>query len=288
MLNQKVKARIWFLVTSLAILIIFFLIGTAVFKNGMLSVEDGILNVNPYRINPSITTTEIILSPMPDENVCYRAKPYNNLPEFNRVISIIIQRFEQNAVTYGVAKADPFIEALKSVNNCLDIRYADLTKENADGFFLFDPNSSVNDLKIIVDNSYINYDDLLTATLLIHELQHAEEFVNFKTTGFENTCVDKEINAFMREAILLGSFNLEEKKSISQRIANNPNANSAYRSLAYLTGDLSKNALKRCNINPYSSSLKDQEAVCYLREQQNLLREMITNNVFYQKQCATN
>ena len=216
---------------------------------------------------------------------CTRTSQYNNLPEFKRAISLILQRFDQNSREYNNSNRDPFLSKLETITNCLNIQYSDLSQDNAEGIFIFDTTSSPNDLKIFVDSTYQDYDDLLTATLLTHELVHAVEFVNYKETGFENTCLDKEANAYIYESAFLGLLNQEEKRSLAQRLANSSNTNNAYLSAKYLIKDIGKTAMQMCNLNPNQLKLNSEQSACYFAQQRNLILEMIKQNQFYKKQC---
>lgn len=157
--------------------------------------------------------------PVIKNQLCSRTIPYSNPPEFTRAISLINQRFL-------ALKLQPGID--EGVINCLDIQYTNASQDGMEGYFLFDPSSSTEDLKIFVDKSYQNYDDILTAILLAHELRHVQQFLDYKTNGTIISCMDKEVQAFLSEFALVADLNAEERKSLYNRISVNPNLNSAY------------------------------------------------------------
>ena len=138
---------------------------------------------------------------------CNRKEPYKLAPEFERARSLRNQRLQ-----------DAGYKLDYSFYNCIDIQYADLSPNGAEGMFQFDQNSSIDDLKILVDNSYKIKDDLLTAVLLQHEFAHVSQFVKKLRGEGETPCVDSEVQAFANEILLLTTLNEEEKMSVAQRV----------------------------------------------------------------------
>ena len=139
---------------------------------------------------------------------CPRKEPYKLLPEFERARSLRQQRLEEAGY-----------ELDHSFYNCINIEYSDTLGTNqAEGLFYFDENSSISNLKILVDSSYKLKDDLLTATLLQHEFVHVGQFVKKLRTGESKSCVDQEVEAFIQELNFLATLNTEEKMSLVQRL----------------------------------------------------------------------
>jgi len=148
--------------------------------------------------------------------VCSRTSMYPMPPEFSRGISLAIQRLTNSVDSSGVSRG----KNLDSVKNCLDIQYAqsDQNLSGAEGFFLFNKSSAPEHLQIIVSPKYSASDDLLTATLLAHEMTHAY----LHSTGIDQTitCYENEADAFTTEYIFVRSLTDEERNSISQRYYN--------------------------------------------------------------------
>ncbi len=210
-------------------------------------------------------TGEINQTPTKNIGLCTRTTPYDNPPEFTRAISLVNQRYVE-------AKLPGAID--ESISNCIDIQYTDLSNKEAEGYFIFDPNSSTNDLKIYVDNSYKSYDDILTALLLSHELKHVQQFIDYKTKGTDVSCFDKEIEAFSWQFGFLTDLNAEERKSLYNRISYNPNINNAY-AMTWQLIQLYNNTNDCSNENTCVGGSTMQQ-----------LKNMVINNPFYQKQCA--
>jgi len=138
---------------------------------------------------------------------CTRKEPYKLAPEFERARSLRNQRLQEAGITLDY-----------SFYNCINIDYADLSKDGAEGMFSFDQNSSIDNLKILVDNSYKIKDDILTAILLQHEITHVGQFVSKLQGKGELSCIDSEVQAFSNELVFMTLLNPEEKMSLVQRI----------------------------------------------------------------------
>lgn len=200
-----------------------------------------------------------------EDRNCLRDISYKNTPEFNRALSLIKQRLtEKYGATYQT-----------DIYNCLDIEYADLG--SAEGIFTFDPNkSSLEDLKIYVDNSYKIKDDLLTAFLLAHEAIHAVVYVRTLGGYPEMSCVDNEMQAMFIQAKFIGSLHDEEMNSLGTRIlyANDPNNTPLQ--LIKLIADFSGRATVFC---------RGGSADCYGNKMNEQMKNLILSNPYYQKQC---
>ncbi len=220
------------------------------------------------------------LFPRSSENSpCNRSSPYPMPPEFQRALSLRDQRLIENGTVF----------LKRDIRNCLDIQYADLSNTSGvEGVFLFDPKSTINDLHIYVDNSYHGYDDILTAILLSHEMTHVSQFINYKTTSKQISCVDKEVEAFQNELYFILSLNSEEKKSIIDRVSNNPYSNNAYFGVYQLL-QVYLNSQNNCgsisnNISRNSDEFKSYSQ-CYWNSSKSQLQSLVEQSPYYQKQC---
>lgn len=167
---------------------------------------------------------------MPDGDntiYCDRSEPYSIPPEFTRALSLIIQRLENGqTVLQNHQEAKDKSAIIKKISSCLDIQYAqsDSDLSGAEGVFLFDKNSSPDDLKILVSNKYEAKDDLLTATLLIHEVTHALYHADGDDKNM--SCFTNEANAYTSEIAFYNMLNQEERDSIYARYNTSPEAKS--------------------------------------------------------------
>lgn len=204
-------------------------------------------------------------------NRCERTSPYQVEPEFSRALSLIIQRYQQGIQGYQI----------KEYYNCLNIQYGDLkqSENGPEGIFFFDPAiSNPNNLAVIVDNSYRSYDDLLTATLLVHEIIHAKQFYELTVDNKpESDCYEKEVQAFLGQWLFLGFLNSEERDSIIYRsFSKNENNPALEIQKGLLT--IMANASITCNKN----------SDCVVQQIRNEVTRMVKESPHYQEQCKTN
>ena len=192
---------------------------------------------------------------------CNQKVPYKIPPEFDRAVSLIIERSEQRKTNFSINNA----LAIKSLRNCLDIQYAatDSQLSGAEGFFAFNRESSTERLQIFVSPKYQASDDLLTAILLSHEITHAIYHAN----GFDKTisCLDNEKFAFVAEYFFVDNLNNEEKSSLTARVN-------------------SENSEEVNNLNQTFLAIDNSEGSDIYSKALN----MVTNTPFYQKQCSVN
>lgn len=210
---------------------------------------------------------------------CSRKKLYPMPSEFERALSLIYQRMGEH-VKIG--------EDGNALKYCLDVQYGDLRSQNAEGIFLFDKNSTKNDLKIIVDRNYQSYDDILTAVLLSHEMAHASQFLS-QSENISNKidCYEQEVQAFISQMSLIAVLNPEEAESLVYRVDNNPTKNNAYSILDTLFS-INKQLVDVCG-NPMSTDLSDPRnkaySDCFFGNREKMLEKMVRNSPEYQKQC---
>ncbi len=214
-----------------------------------------------------------------ERNVCSRSEMYPMSAEFQRALSLIIQRYAENN--------DPNINLYSKMLNCVNVQFGDTLKDKAEGFFIFDVNnSSVDKLDIYVDASYTDYDDLTTAFLLSHELTHAKQFVNGKIYGKKLSCVNQEVEAFLQQLIFQSYLNSEEQRSLVTRAEQLNNKNPQLKWFVTLL-DLSWEATIQVAGYPSSDKVYSQEEKTQYREiLTSKIRQMITSNPYYQQQCG--
>lgn len=207
--------------------------------------------------------------------VCLRTEPHVKQPEFERALSLILQRLQQ--------KNSPLYSSLKEINNCIYVQYADLSSSGAEGLFYFDSEvSSANKLIIEVDSSYAVTDDLTTAFLLVHELAHARQFSE-ELKGKSWDCVDSEVDAYYSQLLFGSAINQEEGESVISRLEAG-SSNSQLNTYEKLL-DLSWNAIQACDALKKGKS--DQEHLdCYKTRLGGEIRAWIVSSPFYQKQCG--
>lgn len=215
-------------------------------------------------------------TPGAQTTLCNRADYYKMPPEFSRALSLIQQRFSENTFSESTSEHNQTFQTKAGLwYNCLNIQYDDLSKYGgAEGVFLFDENSSIDNLKIFVDSSYKSTDDIFTAILLSHEIRHAVQFMELNMGLRNQSCVDKEVEAFSSQMQFLVALNDEEEESLRVRLNANPNKNSAYSSLGNLW-------LINTDTNLYCGKNQD----CINKKTYESLRNMVIENPYYQEEC---
>ncbi len=217
---------------------------------------------------------------------CTRKEPYPIAPEFERALSLFLQRFTGK---------DSFKQSnsFSVFRNCLDIHYADLRGQGIEGLFYFDSkSSSIDHLVIEVDNSYKNYDDLLTAFLLAHEVTHASHFVNNLRSGKVPDCVQEEVDAFLNQIFFLLNLNQEEVNSLASRLPQDIGQMDRIVSPLQSIFDLVlilRESRQGCGISLRAwqqKNLTSEQWDCYYNVTVSKIREMVESNPYYQKQCG--
>jgi len=201
---------------------------------------------------------------------CIRDIPYSMPPEFERALSLLKQRQDQKD---GEPNDWQYL-------NCVDIQYKSIP--NAEGYFKFDQNSTLDRLTIFVDNSYKLKDDLLTAFLLSHELNHVLNFLVAieEGTTFEemrSDCYYLEISAFTSQLnFLVFAMNTEERNSLIYRLSTLEYNEKNPLQLVKTFGVFISNSFSRCG----------QNTECLNRLMGEYITQMVESNPYYQKQCA--
>jgi len=198
-----------------------------------------------------------------ESKICLRQEGYHIPEEFSRAFSLIMQRLEES---HFVAWNE-FGRSVQEIYNCLNIQYARSESEigNAEGVFYFMPDQSPKELNILVSPRYRVKDDLITATLLIHEISHVLDYLSALQKDLEVPCFETEANAFNNQNAFLLQLNDEERRSLESRflIGGSDELNQIV--YAYLT------------IPQYSGNDYKEKALNFVKD-----------NLYYQEQCSNN
>ena len=165
--------------------------------------------------------------------------------------------------------------------NCIDVQFSSLS--DAEGYFIFNKDSTRDRLTIFVDNSYKIRDDILTSFLLSHELSHAVTYIMRLSNGFQidNTtedCYRQEAMAFISQLdFFTYSMNKEEQNSLlSRMLTTNKGENSPLETVLMLV-QIQYNASLQC---------RQSDIDCQSKVTTDEILRMVKENPFYQKQCA--
>lgn len=282
-----VKSKVFKIILIFVVLmVLLFLSYKFFFKKGIKTIE------NQIKVEETTVSTSLL---------CPRTTPYEMKPEFERGISLLYQRIDENKGNSTVPEdLKPTIDKFLQIRNCLNVQYDETSSDDdAEGYFVFDPESSVDNLQIYVNKKYSDYDDALTALLLAHEVTHATQFVDFKINNSDISCVDKEIEAIRMEFRLLRSFKYSENTSIKSRIAyeqeigNRIGRLNIRMEIAGLNSvsqllDLQDEILNVCDKenDKRSDANKINIFECAGKIETKYIREYVVSNPFYQEECG--
>lgn len=195
------------------------------------------------------------------EPLCIRDVSYDAAPEFKRALSLVFQRFQET------------FSDIQDFSNCVDVAYSSSLDE--EGVFFFNSNiSSREKLVIDVNTSYKYVDDLSTAILLAHELQHASQYLDFIYDNKPKDCIDQEVEAFYSQFLFVRTLNEEERNSIIARISYGQNNNQIETLKEMLP--ISSRANYICGNNV---------SKCWVDYFKDGLRAWIQANPYYRNQC---
>lgn len=226
----------------------------------------------------------LVLSMFESNNYrCDRPNSYSMPSEFNRSLDLISQRM-------GVDNTgtNTIWQTIYNYRNCLDIQYSESDDKNVEAYFEY-PNeknqANLQDLKIFVNPSYRNFDDLTLSTLLSHELIHAGQYINEVVNKTPLGCFESEANAFTAQHVFVVSLNQEEQRSIYTRLQDNPNKNPTIATFL-LTGQRGTESAKACmELQKKNNLTEEQMNKCSWEGLENKLLLDVKENSYYQEQC---
>jgi len=215
---------------------------------------------------------------------CNRADPYSIPSEFNRALDLISQRTGVDS-----SGSNTIWQTVFNFRNCLDIQYADANNGEVEAYFEWPSENSQNnlqDLKIIVNPSYKNFDDLTLATLLSHEIVHAGQYINEVITKESLGCYQKEAKAFTAQHAFILSLNQEEQRSIYARLREDATKNLAI-AIFLLTEERGNETAQACTeLQKKNNLTEEQTNKCFWEGLENKLLKDIQEEPYYQKQCS--
>lgn len=218
---------------------------------------------------------------------CTRATPYQMPTEFIRALDLITQRM-------GIDKEKAngtILQSAFNYQNCLNIQYSEKDDNEVEAYFEYPNNNdpkNLENLKIVVNPSYRDFDDLTLATLLTHEIIHVGEYVNqvVSDNKINLTCYEKEAKSFLSEHSFIMSLNEEEQRSIYARLREDSSKNPTFQTLL-LTNQRAVESTKACKELQKKNKLTDEQTnKCSWEGLESKLLQDIKENSYYQKQCG--
>jgi len=222
-----------------------------------------------------------------NEYRCKRMSPYSLPGEFNRSLDLIVQRM---GIDTNKSQGT-ILQSAFNYRNCLDIQYSKSDSDVIEAYFEYPSQNNLNslqDLKIVVNPSYKNFDDLTLATLLIHEITHAGEYINEVESKNTLTCYEQEAKAFVMQHSFLLSLNDEEQRSIFARLRENSDKNPTFQIIT-LTSQRARESTKACvELQKRNNLTNEQMYKCSWEGLESKILQDIKEDSYYQKQCSDN
>lgn len=152
---------------------------------------------------------------------CTRTTRLENEPQYDRALSLIQQRIEDNekwcdkyCESSDYEKKLRFHHFPANLTNCIKIIEENIDG-GAEGYFTFHSEDiKPNYFPITIDSSYNFSDDTLTALLITHEMTHVQQYLD-TLNGTDNlSCRDKEVEAFVSQIDFYTKLSNEEINSV--------------------------------------------------------------------------
>lgn len=210
---------------------------------------------------------------------CARTTRLENLPQYDRALSLIQQRISENNQwwdIHGDKNDGRFYYFPAQLTNCITIQ-EDTTdvKSSLEGYFTLNNNAIKNNYyPININSKYKEADDIATALLLTHEITHVQQFIDSKNSKNTNSCIKNEINAFMAQLDFYVILNGEEQSSVYQRIENDKYLHPQLQMLNTMMS-INREVLNTCKFNEE----------CTKNHLLSRLNEILVNDETYKKEC---
>lgn len=158
-------------------------------------------------VNKKISDAQVI--------TCERTVRLDNLPHYDRALSLIGEKYGlwELQKTYYCSFPSELI-------NCIKIKESEVRERSGlEGYFVFHSDDiEDNYFPIVVDNSYSETDNFLTAILLVHEITHVQQYLDVMNEKENLSCLDMEVEAFYSSWNFFKNQPNELVKSINLRI----------------------------------------------------------------------
>lgn len=232
-----------------------------------------------YKINIQTSSTSLPEHTITDG--CTRTTRLNNEPQYDRALSLIQQRIDdnekwcdKNCESSKYEKSLRFNHFPANLTNCIQIVEEDI--DGAEGYFTFHSEDiKSNYLPITIDDSYNFSDDTLTALLITHEMTHVQQYFDSLKGNDLLSCRDKEVEAFISQIDFYTKLSNEEISSVVLKM--NEEKEDKHPQVAMLKAMIEINRDGTCPL------FTDEE--CSQKHLRNELFKLITDESIYRHQC---
>lgn len=256
--------------------------------------------------NTKNTESQSASTKKPNLISCTRTTRLDNLPQYDRALSLIQQRLIVNLERFKDNNRAIFTYFPPELTNCIKVvEEAPNQLNDFEGYFKFNGKDiKSNYYPIVVNSKYVESDDVLIALLLTHEITHVQQYLDSANNIKTFSCVDGEVAAFLAsERFYVSGLNDEENRSVRNRIDEALDNNKTGWSLKYpnsfdgqlLMLDAIQNLYSspdsKCKVDYKGSSesfFKElgPHTECVDAEVLVLLKKIIEEDDHYKKQCS--
>jgi len=232
-----------------------------------------------YRMKQQKTETNTVVEEF--NPICTRTERLENRPQYDRALSLIQQRIQESIeLDKGTEDETAFNNYPPQLVNCIYIEEEDLSgMPGVEGYFTFDSNKIQNNyFPITVDKNYKEADDVVTALLIAHEMEHVQQFLKGTPVSTRNDCLRAEADAFVAQWMLFHNLSLEEKESVNARIERDSSLHPQLQMIKKIRNLLLQYAQPACG---FWSIDCDKEV---LKVQ---MFKVLFDDEFYRKQCES-
>lgn len=238
-----------------------------------------------FKIQPQ-KTTSIEPTPTPEQAIaegCTRTTRLENPPQYDRALSLIQQRIDDNekwcdkyCETEDYEKKLRFHAFPANLTNCIKIVEEDIDG-GAEGYFTFHSEDiKPNYFPITINKSYNFADDTLTALLITHEMTHVQQYLDSLKGNDTLSCRDKEVEAFISQIDFYTKLSNEEISSVVLKM--NEEKDDKHPQVAMLKTMIDINRDGTCPLFTDDG--------CSQKHLRNELFKLITDDPAYRHQCA--
>jgi len=210
---------------------------------------------------------------------CLRTERLNNSPQFDRPLSLIQQRIQESIERDKTTSwKSAFLEFPPNLVNCIYVKEEVIDSDSGiEGYFTFNGEDvKSNYFPITVDKKYKDADDVVTALLITHEMEHVQQFLNKTPMDTRNECLKAEAEAFIAQWSLFGSLSIEEMTSINARIEYNDFLHPQLQMIERIRELSSEYAIPACGF---------MEKKCNREVLKVQMFHVLFDDDFYKKQC---
>lgn len=216
---------------------------------------------------------------------CTRTTRLENKPVYDRALSFIGEKYLMWDEEY-FSNTNSWSFFPSQLVNCIKIEEKNVKNTTGEeGYFIFnDDKIKDNYYPITIDVDYKYNDEAVNALLLVHEITHVQQYLDFLNNKPELSCIDKEVEAFYAQWKFYSFQFPESTKSIDLRIQNDDDLNPQLKIIRDIIKLHTSNIEKmetECLFGPGKSNVEK----CVDDIDKSSIKKLLLQNDVYIKQC---